>query len=124
MGRLPGAHVLTVVLREMKTARIKSAEANAEILRLTLEAAPQLKDGETVVLPSKILPFRVQLHRRHGNGSHVAVHCLVEGESDELRLARMRRALNHACPKLAAWSRDGRRSVLVLEANDDLSSVG
>jgi hypothetical protein len=118
VGRLAGAHVLTVLLRETEAARIKYADVHSEILQLTLDAAPRLRDGETIVLPSKRLPFKVQLHRRHGNGSHVAVHCLIEGDEDELRLERMRRALDDKCPKLAAWAADGRNSVLVLEAND------
>jgi hypothetical protein len=88
------------------------------MLELTLRAAPQLKDDETVVLESMKLPFTVQLHRRHGAGSHVAVHCLIEGEGDDLRLQRMRRALNDKCPKLSAWASDNRTSVLLLEAND------
>lgn len=123
-GRLPGTYVLTVLVRETQEARIKYADAHEEIIRLTSEAAPELKDGQTIVLPSKRLPFQVQLRRRHGDGSQAFVHCVIEGDGDELRLARMRRALNDKCPKLAAWAADGRTSVLVLEANDiQLSNV-
>jgi hypothetical protein len=120
IGRLPGSHVLAVRVSETQAARIKYAEAHEEIIALTLEAASKLKDGETVLLPSTKLPFTVQLHRRHGNSdaSHVAVHCLIEGDDEGLRLQRMQRALNDKCPKLAAWTGDGRTSVLVLEAND------
>jgi len=119
IGRLPGSHVLAVRVSETQAARIKYEEAHKKIIELTLQAAPKLKDEETIVLPSTKLPFTVQLHRRHGNGgSHVAVHCLIEGDGEDLRLQRMRRALNDKCPKLAAWCGDGRTSVLVLEAND------
>jgi hypothetical protein len=107
-----------VRVSETHAARIKYAEAHKEIIALTLEAAPKLKDEETVVLPSAKLPFTLQLHRRHGKGSHVAVHCLIEGDGEDLRLQRMRRALNDKCPKLATWAGDGRTSVLVLEADD------
>jgi hypothetical protein len=118
VGRLAGSHVLTVQFSETQTAKINYADAHKEILTLTLEAAPKLKDGETIVLPSTRLPFMVRLHRRHGKGSHVAVHCFIEGNGEELRLERMRRALTDKCPKLAAWAADGRKSVLVLEADD------
>jgi hypothetical protein len=123
-GRLPGSHVLAVRVCETQTARIKYADAHSEILRLTLDAAPTLKDGETVILPSTRLPFSVQLHRRNGRGSHVAVHTLIEGDADLLRLDRMRRALHDKCPKLARWATAARTSVLVLEADDiQLSNV-
>ena len=46
------------------------------------------------------------------------MHCLIEGDGEQLRLERMRRALDNKCPKLAVWAADGRRSVLVLEADD------
>ena len=117
-GCLPGTYVLTVGLRETKEARIKYADAREEIVRLTLESAPKLKDNETVILSSERLRFTVQLHRRNGNSSQVFVHCLIEGDGDQLRLERMRRALDDKCPKLAAWAADGRRSILVLQADD------
>jgi hypothetical protein len=124
VGRLLGSHVLAVRVSETAVARMKYAEAHKEIIELTLAAAATLKDEQTVVLPSTKLPFAVQLHRRHGNGSHVAIHCLIEGEGEDLRLHRMRRALKDKCPKLVAWARDGRTSVLALEANDiQLSNV-
>jgi hypothetical protein len=124
-GRLPGTYVLAVLLRETNQARIKYADAHEEIVRLTLDAAPILKNDETVVLPSKRLPFSVRLHRRHGNGSQAFVHCLIDGDGEALRLERMRRALADKCPKLKEWCADGRTSILVLEANDiQLSNCG
>ena len=87
-----------VRMDETQAARIKYAEAHKEILELTLQAAPNLKNDETVVLESIKLPFTVQLHKRHGAGSDVAVHCLIEGDGEALRLRRMRRALNDKCP--------------------------
>jgi hypothetical protein len=119
VGRLRGSHVLTVCVSETQAARVKFEDAHREIIDLTLKAAPELKDEETVVLPSPRLPSTVRLRRRHGNsGSHVAVHCLVEGEGGDLRLRRMRGALHEKCPKLATWSVDGRTSILILEADD------
>jgi hypothetical protein len=99
-GRLPGSHVLVVRVTETQAARINYTEAHKEIIRLVLESAPKLNDDETLSLPSEILPFTVQLHRRHGRGSHVAVHCLIEGDGNELRLQRMRRALNDKVSKI------------------------
>jgi hypothetical protein len=46
------------------------------------------------------------------------VHCLIEGDGEDLRLQRMRRALNDKCPKLSAWAGESGISVLVREAND------
>ena len=117
-SRLPGSHVLAVRVSETEVARLRYEDAHREIIALTLATAPTLADGETVLLPSTKLPFTVQLHRRSGSGSHVAVHCLIDGDGDDLRLQRMRRALQDKCPKLALWAADGRTSVLVLEAND------
>lgn len=119
IGRLPGSHVLAVSFKETQTARIKFEDAHKEIIELALAAAPKLRDNETTVLRSEALPFAVQLHRRHGDGgAHVAVHSLIEGDGDDLRVLRMRRALSDKCPKLMSWSRDDRTSVLILEAND------
>ena len=122
--RLPGTYVLTVLVSETKDARASYAQLQEEIVRLTLERAPQMQDGQAVVLQSDRLPFGVQLRRRNGRGSKVFVHCVIPGEGEELRVARVRRAFDDKCPKLAAWSVDGRVSVLVLEANDiQLSNV-
>ena len=123
-GRLPGTYVLTVLLSEAKEARVPYEQVHQEIGRLTLEKAAAMGDGETIVLESDRLTFPVQLRRRHGNRSQVFVHCAIVGERDALRLTRVRRAFEDKCPKLAAWSVDGRASVLVLEANDiQLSNV-
>lgn len=123
-GVLPGTYTLTVLVWETKGARIRYADAHHEIARPALQAAPRLEDGQTVVLRSETLPFSVQLHRRHGNGSRAFVHCLIEGDGDTLRFEQVRRALNDKCSKLAAWAGDERISVLVLEANDiQLSNV-
>ena len=66
-------------------------------------------------LPS--VPFKIQLHRRHGDGSQ----CFCIAKSRAIRFAPVRTsppALNEKCPKLHAWSRNGEVSVLVLESND------
>lgn len=117
-GRLAGTYVLSAQLSETQAARIKFADAHAEIVRLVLQLAPTLGDRESIVLPSNKLPFRVQLYRRNDRGSHLGVHTVIEGDGEALRLERMKRALAEKCPKLAEWSADGRVSVLVLEAND------
>jgi hypothetical protein len=115
---LPGSHVVAVRASETKAARIKYGYAHREIIRLALDAATSLKDGDTVFLQATTLPFSVALHRRSGEGSHVALHCDIEGDGDELRLDRMRRALDAKCPKLAKWAGNSRKSVLLLEADD------
>ena len=116
--RLPGTYVLSVLVRETKEARARYEQVQEEIVRLTLETAPRMQDGHAVVLQSDRVPFGVQLRGRHGRGSQVFVHSVITGEGDALRLARVRKAFDDNCPKLAAWSVDGRVSVLVLEAND------
>lgn len=122
--RLPGTYVLTVLVSETKEARARYEQVQEEIVRLTLETAPQMEDGQAVELQSDRVPFGVQLRRRHGRGSQVFVHCVIPVEGDVLRLVRVRRAFDDKCPKLAAWSVDGRVSVLVLEADDiQLSNV-
>lgn len=121
-GRLPGTYVLAVRSDETKGGRY--AEVGRELVRLTVETAPQMEDGQTVVLRSDRVPFSVRLYRRHGNGSRVFLRCIVAGEGDALRLERARRTFEAKCPKLAAWSGDDLVSVLVLEANDiQLSNV-
>ena len=57
-GCVVGTYVLVVSFRETKEACIKYVDAHKEIVRLTLEAAPKLDDGETIILPSERLPFR------------------------------------------------------------------
>jgi hypothetical protein len=115
-GRLPGTYVLA--LPAGVTWGGRHAQVGHEIVRLTLEQAPRMQDGQTVALRSEGLPLNVQLHRRNGHGSRIVVQSIVEGEAEELRLTRVHRAFQAKCPKLAAWSGEGRVSLLVLEAND------
>ena len=57
-GRFPGTYVLAVHVREAMEARIRYADAHDEIVRLTLQAAPNLHDGQTILLKSDRLPFQ------------------------------------------------------------------
>lgn len=117
-NRLPGYFELSVREAETTPARIDFADAHAEIVRLVLETACKVKDGETAVLVSEALPFKVGLRRRHGNGSRAVLTTVIEGDLEEMRVARIRRAFDAKCPKLVAWSAEGRASVLSLESND------
>jgi hypothetical protein len=117
-GQLPGTFVLTVPVRETKSARVGYTFAHREIVRLALQAAHQLTDGETTTLRSDRLPFKLEFHKRHGKGSQVFLHCVIEGDGDALRLDRLQRAFAEKLPKLRNWAADGRTSVLVLESDD------
>ena len=117
-NRLPGYFELSVREAETTRARIDFADAHAEIVRLVLETARQMKDGDSTVLASETLPFKVGLRRRHGNGSRAVLNTVIEGDLEELRVARIRRAFAAKCPKLVAWSDEGRGSVLILESSD------
>jgi hypothetical protein len=117
-NRLPGYFELSVREVETTPARINFADAHAEIVRLVLETAHQLKDGCTAVLVSEKVPFKVGLRRRHGNGSRAVLTTVIEGNLEEMRVARIRRAFEDKCPKLGAWAEGGRASVLILESSD------
>jgi hypothetical protein len=119
--------LVSVRVRETQRARIKYAEAHDEIVRLTLEVASKLIEGETVTLKSDRLSFKVELTRRRSTGSQVFVRQVIEGDDDALRVERVRRAFNQKCPKLETAAARGRTSVLVIESNDgqlaDVSSI-
>jgi hypothetical protein len=121
------ALLVSVRVRETQRARIKYAEAHDEIVRLTLEVASKLIEGETVTLKSDRLSFKVELTRRRSTGSQVLVRQVIEGDDDALRVERVRRAFNQKCPKLETAAARGRTSVLVIESNDgqlaDVSSI-
>lgn len=117
-GRLPGYFELSVREAETTPARIDFGQAHDEIVRLVLETASAMKDGDTAVLVSAVLPFKVGLRRRHGKGSRTVLTTVIEGDLEEMRVVRMRRAFDAKCPKLAAWSAEGRASVLILESSD------
>ncbi len=117
-GRLPGRFALAVRETETSAARVNFAVAHQEVARLVLEAVDGLKVGETVTLGSKALPFELRLHLRFKEDSRLILYTDIEGDLEELRLERVRRALDAKCPKLATWARDGRTSVLIFEADD------
>jgi hypothetical protein len=99
------------------------AFAHGEIERLVLEAAERLRVGETVTLRSEGLPFEMELHLRHRNGSGIVPYSDIEGDQETLRVERFQRAFNDRCPKLTAWASGGRKSVLILESDAMISRV-
>jgi hypothetical protein len=118
VGRLPGRFALAVRKTDTNAARVNFAAAHEEIARLVLEVADRLQVGETVTLGSEALPFEFRLHLRFREDSRLILYTDIDGDPDELRRERVRRALDAKCPKLAIWARDGRGSVLILEADD------
>jgi hypothetical protein len=116
--RLPGYFCLSV--REVDlAARLDLSAARLEVARLVLEAAVRLQVDELVTLQSKDLPFKLQLYLRHKDSSNLILYTDIEGDPDARRLARIQRALDDKCKKLASWAKkDGRTSVLALESND------
>lgn len=48
----------------------------------------------------------------------------IAGDLEALRVERVARAFDGKCPKLMAWAKDGRTSVLILESDDiQLSNI-
>jgi hypothetical protein len=73
---------------------------------------------EGVIGTPNSVPFEVALSRDLGGGSGLLI---LQGFGDnvaELRLERIRQALDRKCPKLYAEQQGGRVSVLVLESDD------
>ena len=64
-GHPPGTYVLSVLVSETKNARVPYEQVHQQIVRLTLETAIQMRDGEVIVLQSDRLPFAV--HRCRAN---------------------------------------------------------
>jgi hypothetical protein len=122
---LPGYFLLSVRERDLAAARFNERTTQVEIARLVIETAGAVRVGETVVLRSPKVPFTLELYLRHKDSSALILYSDIEGDPDELRLGRIRRALDAKCPKLKAWSdaTDG-TSVLVLESNDIQLSNG
>jgi hypothetical protein len=116
--RLPGYFGLSVREADMSVARIDVKAAQLEVAHLVLEAAGNVSVGEVVTLQSDELPFTLQLYLRHRESRNLILYADVEGDPEAKRLDRIRRALADKCPKLMAWTKDGRTSVLALESND------
>jgi hypothetical protein len=106
----------------------RGAEA-ARIRRLLVdwveEAAPSIsvpRGRRTQVARAGVeegLPFPVLLSRRSGNSGPFSISCVLPENLEQLRAARVRRAYDDKCFKLANWKRlNGARSVLILEEND------
>ncbi len=64
------------------------------------------------------VPFPLTLVRTDQHGSKLFVARFMPAVLEELRVDRMREALERKCPKLATCQSEGRRTVLVLESND------
>ena len=65
------------------------------------------------------VPFQVSLHRSDAGGfPGFAIKHMAPPDAEAGRLSRIREACERKFPKLAAWKRDGARTVLVLEEND------
>lgn len=123
-GRLRGRFALAVREVEASAARINFAEAHQEVARLILDAADRMEVGETVSILTEQLPFEFRLHLRFKADSQLILYTDIEGDPNELRRERLRRALDAKCPKLALASKDARITVLILEADDiQLSNV-
>ena len=121
-GRLPGRFALAVAAADTAAARVNFAVAHREIERLILENAGQLAIGETVTLASELVPFTMRLHLRFKGDSRLILYSDIEGDADQLRVDRLGVALDSKCPKLALWAKDGRTSILILEADDSQHS--
>lgn len=129
-GVLPGRFAAALPWGVASKSGIAFDEARAEIARLVVERAVDMRDGETAVLRSDRLPFEVRLHKRHSNDSRVFFsRWIEEGKTrftandaafiDEARVQRISRALDQKIPKLhEAAQAYGLPSVLVLESND------
>ena len=116
--RLPGYFELAVREADTTAARVSFAFAHAEIERLIFDACRGMRAGETVTLHSDRLTFDLRLRLRHADHSGLVLQSDIGGDAETLRADRFRRAFDEKWPKLAAWSRDGRLSVLVLECDD------
>lgn len=116
--RLPGYFELAVCEAETTAARVSFEFAHEEIERLILDASRGMGVGETVTLRSDRLTFDLRLRLRHADHSGVVLQSHIEGDAETLRAERFHRAFDEKWPKLAAWSADGRVSVLVLECDD------
>ena len=113
-------------IRRVQDALITWIEANVSRLPVTLlydrYANPHL--GETV--PG--VPFPVSLHRGSLDSDHFPrgsplcgqfmMEYFVADDVELARTARLQKACEDKFPKLAAWKRDGAKSILVLEEND------
>jgi hypothetical protein len=118
-SNLPGTFVLSVRAGEVKLARSKHRRAQEEMIRLILSEAVTMGIDEKRLIQSPSLPFSFALHRRHALNSTLLLHCLIEGDSDGLRIERVKRALADKCPKLLSTAKvDNRTSVLILESDD------
>jgi hypothetical protein len=116
--RLPGYFGLSVREADMSAVRMDVKAAQLEVARLVLEAAGNVPVGEVVTLQSDELPFTLRLYLRHRESRNLILYTDIEGDPEAKRLERIRRALDDKCPKLTAWTKDGRTSVLALESND------
>ena len=115
-----GRFYLTVTQADLRDARFDPLKVQVAILEEVLRLAA-IDDNRNVVLSHPDIPFKASL-RRHGEGSELILISIIDGDPDELRAVRFRRALQTKLPKLATAARQGHVAVLVLEANDSQHS--
>ena len=113
-----GRYTLSIRQSDALAAGVSYSVVRTEVARLVLDAAPRLEVDKEVLLRSDLLPFILGLRRKEGRNPYVLLESVIEGDPEELRVARIRRALDHGCPKLRDWARGGATSVLVLESDD------
>jgi hypothetical protein len=113
-------------VERVRDALIKWIEKNAERFPVTRlydrYANPHL--GETIAG----VPFRVSLHRGSLDSRHFPresplrgqfmMKYIVSGDIEKARTERLQKACEDKFPKLAAWKKDGAKTVLILEEND------
>ena len=129
-GTLPGRFGAAIPFGAASRSGVGFDDARKEIAQLIAESVGTLRDGETVVLRSDLLPFEVHLHKRHSNDSRIFFsRWLEEGTTrftatdetftDDARVQRIARALDQKSPKLRTAAQVyGLKSVLILESND------
>lgn len=116
--RLPGFYFLSVRVGEAKAPVSEHAAIRAVITDWILAHCEALKEEEGVIGTPDGVPFELALSRDLGGGSGLLIFQGLGDNVAELRLDRIRQALDRKCPKLYAEQQAGRVSVLALESDD------
>lgn len=126
-GRLPGHFWLIVPVGATRGCKQSEHAAIRERIRDWIVQRVQKLNGKTesgcegdfrVTEQPAGVPFPVTLHRARLTGSKLRIFRFSPPDSENLRLERMRVALERKCPKLQAEKENGRTTVLVLESDD------
>ena len=97
---VPGTFELRVKAGEASAVRGNARDASALIAREVLVSSYGLAVQKARTLRFDEMPLELELYRRHAERSQVFIKCIVEGDSDDLRLNRVRRAIDAKLPKL------------------------